>query len=171
MVKKATINQYKYDASHVKHYHLKLNLEIDSDIIEKLSTVESMQGYIKQLIRQDIQKERENKMYRVKPEYVNEFGSDCDIFSVLSYDTLEMISRGWEKPMEEVLEMVYEDNEQNQKKYNTFERVPDFDSISEIMDYELRESVHNDTSPCTEKAFLDEYKKRHKAYYGEEFIY
>ena len=117
------------------------------------------------------QKEMENKMYRIKPEYVNEFGSDCDIFSTLSYATLEMISRCWKKPMEEVLKMVYEDNEQNQKKYGTFEMVPDFDSISEIMDYELREAVHNDMSPCTEKAFLDEYKKRHKAYYGEEFIY
>lgn len=61
MVKKATVNQYRYDASHVKHYHLKLNLIIDSDIIEKLSTVESMQGYIKQLIRDDIAREKAGK--------------------------------------------------------------------------------------------------------------
>ena len=61
MVKRATINQYKYDSGHVKHYHLKLNLIIDSDIIEKLSMVESMQGYIKQLIRDDIAREKAGK--------------------------------------------------------------------------------------------------------------
>ena len=54
MVKNTTINQYKYDASHCKHFHIKLNNEIDADIIQKLSSVPSMQGYIKQLIRADI---------------------------------------------------------------------------------------------------------------------
>lgn len=60
MPKKSTINQTKYDATHCKNYHLKLNLDIDSDIIQKLSSVPSMQGYIKQLIRADITR-TENK--------------------------------------------------------------------------------------------------------------
>jgi hypothetical protein len=54
MPKNTTINQYKYDSSHCKHYNLKLNLVFDSDVIEKLASVPSMQGYIKQLIRDDI---------------------------------------------------------------------------------------------------------------------
>ena len=61
MAKQATLNQYKYDKTHVKHFHLKLNLEIDADIIEKLSSVDSMQGYIKQLIREDIDREKAGK--------------------------------------------------------------------------------------------------------------
>lgn len=54
MAKKSTINQYKYDSTHCKNYHIKLNTTIDSDIIQKLSSVPSMQGYIKQLIRNDL---------------------------------------------------------------------------------------------------------------------
>lgn len=46
--------QSKYDKVHCKSYALKLNLVTDSDIIEKLSSVESVQGYIKQAIRADI---------------------------------------------------------------------------------------------------------------------
>ena len=46
----------KYDSQHTRQYHLKLNLETDSEIIEHLSKQESIQGYIKQLIRDDMEK-------------------------------------------------------------------------------------------------------------------
>ena len=35
---------------------LKLNREMDADIISKLESAENIQGYIKELIRQDIKK-------------------------------------------------------------------------------------------------------------------
>ena len=54
MANKATIRQAKYDSTHCRTYGLKLNCRTDADIIEKLSTVPSMQGYIKHLIRNDI---------------------------------------------------------------------------------------------------------------------
>ena len=54
MATKASIRQARYDASHCKIYRMKLNIENDKDIIAKLSTVSSMQGYIKQLIRENI---------------------------------------------------------------------------------------------------------------------
>ena len=44
----------KYDAKNTKQYHLKLNLNTDADIIEWLNQQPSVQGYIKQLIREDI---------------------------------------------------------------------------------------------------------------------
>ena len=44
----------KYDSTHAKHLHIKLNIKTDADIIDKLSTVRSIQGYIKELIRKDI---------------------------------------------------------------------------------------------------------------------
>jgi len=44
----------KYDAKNTKQYHLKLNLITDADIIERFDSVESIQGYIKQLVREDI---------------------------------------------------------------------------------------------------------------------
>ena len=45
----------KYDAANTKQIHLKLNLKTDADILEHLAGVESVQGYIKQLIRADIE--------------------------------------------------------------------------------------------------------------------
>lgn len=54
MATKASLRQTKYDNSHCRTYGLKLNLGTDADIIKKLASVPSMQGYIKQLIRDDI---------------------------------------------------------------------------------------------------------------------
>lgn len=45
---------HKYDKENTMQFNLKLNLNTDKDIIEKLNTVDSKQGYIKKLIRQDI---------------------------------------------------------------------------------------------------------------------
>ena len=44
----------KYDAANTKQLHLKLNLKTDADIIEYLGRQESVQGYIKRLIREDM---------------------------------------------------------------------------------------------------------------------
>lgn len=46
----------KYDASNTKQIHLKLNLNTDADILEHLEQQENVQGYIKELIREDIKK-------------------------------------------------------------------------------------------------------------------
>lgn len=44
----------KYDASNTVQFHLKLNVNTDAEIIEKLKTVENVQGYLKNLVRADI---------------------------------------------------------------------------------------------------------------------
>ena len=43
----------KYDKKNTKGIYLKLNKTTDADIIEKLATIENVQGYIKNLIRAD----------------------------------------------------------------------------------------------------------------------
>lgn len=48
----------KYNAANTKQYPIRLNLNTDKDIIEKLSTVDSVAGYIKDLIRADIAHEK-----------------------------------------------------------------------------------------------------------------
>lgn len=45
----------KYDARHTKQIKMKLNYETDKDIIEKLEKVGNKQGYIKELIRKDLE--------------------------------------------------------------------------------------------------------------------
>ena len=52
--KKAT---KKYDATNTRQYHLKLNLKTDADIIQWLDKQDSMQGYIKDLIRADMEEQ------------------------------------------------------------------------------------------------------------------
>lgn len=49
----------KYDSTHTKQIKLKLNLETDKDILERLDEVDNKQGYIKGLIRYDIKKGQE----------------------------------------------------------------------------------------------------------------
>lgn len=44
----------KWEASHVKKMTFKLNLDTDSDVLDRLAEVENMSKYIKDLIRKDI---------------------------------------------------------------------------------------------------------------------
>lgn len=47
----------KYDSANTKQIHLKLNLKTDADIIDRLKEQKNAQGYIKRLIREDIEKD------------------------------------------------------------------------------------------------------------------
>jgi hypothetical protein len=53
-MKKKYMPQARYDEQNTKQIRLKLNLKTDADILEKLSSVGNKQGYIKRLIREDI---------------------------------------------------------------------------------------------------------------------
>lgn len=44
----------KYQAANTKAYVIRLNLNTDADIIQKLEQVNNKQGYIKNLIRSDL---------------------------------------------------------------------------------------------------------------------
>ena len=44
----------KYDKANTKQILLKLNLKTDADILRHLEAQESMQGYIKRLLREDM---------------------------------------------------------------------------------------------------------------------
>jgi hypothetical protein len=49
----------KYDNANTKQIKLKLNVKTDADIIEALELSGNKQGYIKKLIREDLQKRKE----------------------------------------------------------------------------------------------------------------
>lgn len=51
----------KYIKENVKQMCLALNVKTDRDILDKLETVDSKNGYIKSLIREDIKRENEDK--------------------------------------------------------------------------------------------------------------
>lgn len=49
-----TIRKAEKEKAYVRRYNLKYNIHTDADIIEQLSKQESIQGYIKKVIRDDI---------------------------------------------------------------------------------------------------------------------
>ena len=55
--------------------------------------------------------------------------------------------------------------------YDCMTSVPGFDYAVALMDDEIREAVHADGRFDTEAAFLEEYRRRHLAKYGEEFTF
>lgn len=48
----------KYQAENTKLLQIRLNFRTDQDILDKLSTEESMSGYVKKLIRDDINRSK-----------------------------------------------------------------------------------------------------------------
>lgn len=55
---KASERQARYDEKATRRFGFKLNLGTDSEIIDRLESTKNMQGYIKRLIRRDIEMEQ-----------------------------------------------------------------------------------------------------------------
>jgi len=53
--------RYKYDQLHTVQIRIKLNRKTDADILARLAEQENRQGYIKQLVREDISREKQEK--------------------------------------------------------------------------------------------------------------
>lgn len=51
-----SIRDARYNAKSSKHYGLKLNRTTDAELIQRLEAVSSMNGYIRRLIREDIER-------------------------------------------------------------------------------------------------------------------
>ena len=43
----------------------------------------------------------------------------------------------------------------------------DFEASIELMDDEIRESLHNELSPCSDQVFFSAYEKAHEEKFGE----
>jgi hypothetical protein len=56
---KQNVRQIRSDKKNCKVYAIKLTRSTDADIIEKLDSVENRQGYIKELIRRDLEENKE----------------------------------------------------------------------------------------------------------------
>ena len=51
--------QRRYDAKNTRQVHIKLNMRTDKDVLARLDEVQSKQGYIKRLIREDLERTAE----------------------------------------------------------------------------------------------------------------
>lgn len=56
MATNESIRKMERDKLYTKRYGLKLNMHTDAELIEKLSEQSSVQGYIRRLIREDIER-------------------------------------------------------------------------------------------------------------------
>lgn len=54
-----TIRKAAKEKAYIRRYGFKLNINTDADIIAHLSKQDSMQGYVKRLIREDIARNQE----------------------------------------------------------------------------------------------------------------
>lgn len=48
----------KYDSNNTKQFKIKLNNKTDKELIDKLNSVENVQGYIKELIKNDLESKK-----------------------------------------------------------------------------------------------------------------
>jgi len=68
-------------------------------------------------------------------------------------------------------ETVYNDQKQEGKTMTTNEIIENnlYSVAVQLMDDDIRESVHADLAPCSDLEFLTEYMRRHEEKYGERF--
>ena len=59
-------NSNRYNKLNTTTLCIRLNRKTDTDIIERLKAVQSKQGYVKRLIRQDIREEQEYDEWLLK---------------------------------------------------------------------------------------------------------
>lgn len=67
MPKPRSIRDARYNAKSSKHYGFKLNVKTDAELIEKLETVGNINGYIRRLIREDIERSQYEIPQQVTP--------------------------------------------------------------------------------------------------------
>ena len=97
----------EYDRINTTRINLKLNNKTDADIIEKLKGTENVQGYIKELIRNNMEEEKTmEKKYTIKPEYLDMWeGGDTpsDPDRIITQADVEYFAEEWGKTVEELL--------------------------------------------------------------------
>ena len=76
----------KYDAKTARYYSLKLNQNTDADLIQHLEQQESIQGYLKRLIRNDMKEEK--TMNRISIDNGAHYVAPEDAIAGMSWDVI-----------------------------------------------------------------------------------
>ena len=95
----------RYDAKTARYISLKLNRNTDADIIARLDQQESIQAYIKSLIRRDM-KGANTMKYRINPDYIDLWGDEANENTILTIEQIEDITRGWDKTPDDVMDQL-----------------------------------------------------------------
>lgn len=105
------MGNYAGDKAHARFFGLKLNKNTDRELIERLDQQTSIQGYLKALIRNDIERgEKTMKKFIIKPEYLETFGPEANAYTVITEDDIERLASEWEMDPDEIWAMLIEDD-------------------------------------------------------------
>ena len=94
--------QRRYELKSLKCYTFRLNIKHDADVIAEIEKQDNKQGYVKALIRADIERSKTMKQYHIKPEFENQWGSEYSPSAVITEGDIETLSRGWEMSVDEI---------------------------------------------------------------------
>ena len=99
--------QTNYQKENLRQIRLKLNRKTEPELLAWIEKQENIQGYIKRLIKRDME---ENGMkYHIKPEYLDLWeGGDTpsDPDRTITEEDVYRLASEWEKPVEELLEQL-----------------------------------------------------------------
>ena len=101
----------EYDVRFIRERCVKktvlLNREQDAEIIEYLKGVPNFNAYIKELIRKELET-MEGKRYKIKPEYLDLWGSEANEDSVVTESDIERLAVDWDMTPEQIREQLEE---------------------------------------------------------------
>ena len=97
----------QYEKENIRQIRLKINRKTEPELLEWIEKQGNIQGYIKRLIKRDME---ENGMrYHIKPEYLDLWeGGDTpsDPDRTITEEDVYRLASEWEKPVEELLEQL-----------------------------------------------------------------
>lgn len=109
MAQTRTEIQARYDAANRTTFSFKLHNTNDAEIIAKLRSVDSVNGYIRQLIKQDLAAsvpDSAPKQYHIKPEYIDLWDSEATEETVITEKDVDRLANDWETPKEKLIEQL-----------------------------------------------------------------
>lgn len=85
------------------------------------------------------------------------------------YETLRRLAYERNGNMSEIIREALNQYFGGDKMVEVNGNIVDFDAAVNLMDDDIREELHQELAPCTNQEFIDEYIKRHREKFGEEF--
>ena len=96
-----------YEKDNLRQIRLKINRRTEPELLEWIEKQDNIQGYIKRLIQEDMNRGGNGTMtYKIKEEYLDLWGEDATEDTVITEDELEMITRVWDKTPADVMDQL-----------------------------------------------------------------
>ena len=126
----------EYDKANCTRINLKLNNKTDADIIDKLDHVGNVQGYIKNMIRNDVKGGCTMKTYIIKPEYLELYGPEATAMTELTDDDIRQLAADWEKDEDEIRSQLIEVLPSGYRAIHRFAGNPNWSTLNDLIRFD-----------------------------------